>query len=267
MDNDTYDQNLNLPISIRKGVRSCTKHPIGNHVSSEKLLQKYKNFINSVDNTHIPQNFHEAILVPEWKAAVVEEIKALEKNDTWQLCHLPDGKKPSWMQIDILGENNVDGSVNRYKARLVAKGFTQSYGVDYEETVAPVAKLNSVRVLLSLAVNLDWPLRQLDIKNAFLNGELENVYMRIPPGLETSKNSGKVCKLKRSLYGLKQSPRAWFDRLTRVVRMHGFSQCQTNHTMFLKHSKEGKVAIFIVYVDDIIITGDDYIGIEGLKLK
>lgn len=188
-------------------MRSCTKHPIGNHVSSEKLSHEYKNFINSVDNTHIPQNFHEAILVPEWKDAVVEEIKALEKNDTWQLCHLPDGKKPVGCKWIFSTKYNMDGSVNRYKYRLVAKGFTQSYRVDYEESFAPVAKLNSVRVLLSLVVNLDWPLHQLDIKNVFLNGELEeDVYIRIPPGLETSKNSGKVCKLKRSLYGLMQSP-------------------------------------------------------------
>lgn len=161
---------------------------------------------------------------------------------------------------------NADGSVNRYKARLVAKGFTQSYGVDYEETFAPVAKLNSVRVILSLAANLDWPLHQLDIKNAFLNGDLEEeVYMQIPPGLESSSTANMVCRLRKSLYGLKQSPRAWFDRLTRVVNKDGFNQCQSDHTMFVKHSMEGKVALFIVYVDDIVITGNDYDQIDHLK--
>lgn len=121
---------------------------------------------------------------------------------------------------------NEDGSVNRFKARLVAKGFTQSYGIDYEETFAPVAKLNTVRVLLSLAANLDWPLHQLDVKNAFLNGDLaEEVYMEIPPGFETQTTRNKVCKLRRSLYGLKQSPRAWFERFTKVVKKHGYSQC------------------------------------------
>ena len=97
----------------------------------------------------------------------------------------------------------------------MAKGFTLSFGVDYEETFAPVAKLNSVRVILSLAANLDWPLHQLDIKNAFLNDELEEeVYMQIPLGCEVANTSNKVCKLQKSLYGLKQSPRAWFERLT-----------------------------------------------------
>jgi len=129
-----------------------------------------------------------------------------------------------------------------------------------------VAKLNSIRVILSVAANLDWPLHQLDIKNAFLNGELEEVYMTIPLGLENPRTVGKVCKLRKSLYGLKQSPRAWVERLTRVVKGNGFVQCQTDHTMFVKHSLKGsKIALFIVYVDDIVIIGDDHEEIEHLK--
>lgn len=161
---------------------------------------------------------------------------------------------------------NADGTINRFKARLVANGFTQSYGVDYEETFAPVAKLNSIRVLLSLAANLDWPLHQLDIKNAFLNGDLEEeVYMDVPPGLDTEDSFRKVCILKKSLYGLKQSPRSWFERLTRVVKKHGFTQCQTDHTMFIKSASTGKKAIMIVYVDDIILTGDHVEELKHLK--
>nr|CAN83808.1 hypothetical protein VITISV_026963 [Vitis vinifera] len=195
-----------------------------------------------------------------------EEIQALEKNGTWEISELPEGKRPVGCKWIFTVKHNPDGSINRFKARLVAKGFTQSYGIDYEETFAPVAKLNSIRVLLSVAVNLDWNLHQLDVKNAFLNRELEEeVYMKIPPSMETLENSGKVCKLRKSLYGLKQSPRAWFDRLTRVVKKHGFIQCQADHTLFMKHSKEGEMTLFIVYVDDIIITGDDEEEIGNLK--
>ena len=107
----------------------------------------------------------------------------------------------------------ADGSLEKYKARLVAKGFSQVFGMDYTETFAPIAKLNTVRILMSLAANLDWPLHQLDVKNDFLNGDpKEEVYMRMPPAFPGT-NGKQVCKLKKSLYGLKQSPRAWFENL------------------------------------------------------
>ena len=121
-------------------------------------------------------------------------------------------------------------------------------------------------MLLSLAVNQDWPLYQLDVKNAFLNGDLEEeVYMIIPPGLENRSNQKLVCRLKKSLYGLKQSPRAWFDRFTRTLTDNGYLQCQADHTLFVKGEFRGKMAILIVYVDDIILTGDD--SEEILRLK
>ena len=112
---------------------------------------------------------------------------------------------------------------------MVARGFTQSYGIDYQETFAPVAKLNTIMILLSLAVNQNWCLQQLDIKNAFLNGDLEEeVYMEIPPGFEGSMAKNQVCKLQKSLYVLKQSPRAWFDRFTKAVLKLGYKQGQAD---------------------------------------
>lgn len=165
-----------------------------------------------------------------------EEMKAFKKNGTWELIDLPQGVHPVSSKWVFTVTYNADGSVERYKARLVARGFTQTYGIDYEETFAPVAKLNTVCVLLSLAANLDWSLHQLDVKNAFLNGELEEeVFMKAPPGFEEMTNGGKVCKLKKSLYGLKQSPRAWFERFTRAVKEQGYTQAQSDHTLFYKH--------------------------------
>ena len=122
--------------------------------------------------------------------------------------------------------------IERYKVRLVSKGFAQTYGINYQETFAHATKLNTIQILLSLAANLNWKLQQLDIKNDFLNGDLEEkVYMNLPPGFDKG-SSDRICKLRKSLYGLKQSFRAWFNRFTMAFKEQGFRQAQTNHTLF-----------------------------------
>ena len=130
---------------------------------------------------------------------MVDEMEALQKNSTWDLVELLEGKKTVGCKWVFTVKRKADGSVERYKARLVAKGYTQTYIIDYHETFAPVAKINTIRVLLSLAANLDWPLQQFDVKHAFLHGELEEeVYMDLPPGFTTTSDVGKVCKLNKS---------------------------------------------------------------------
>ncbi|KAL3845297.1 hypothetical protein ACJIZ3_002700 [Penstemon smallii] len=172
-----------------------------------------------------------------WRLAMMEEMNALRKNNTWSVIDLPKNKKTVGSKWVFTVKCKADGSVEIYKARLVAKGFTQTHGIDYQETFAPVAKINSIRILLSLTVISNWPLHQFDVKNAFLNGDLqEEVFMDLPPGFENRFGRGKVCKLKKALYGLKQSPRAWFERFGNVIRRHGFSQSQADHTLFFKHS-------------------------------
>ncbi|CAN1121074.1 Retrovirus-related Pol polyprotein from transposon TNT 1-94 [Linum perenne] len=259
------DTNLDVPIAIRKGVRRCTTYPIGGYLSYKGLSPSYKGFVSSLDGIEIPRNIQEARQHPKWKQATVDELQALHKNQTWEVVTLPAGKRTIDCKWLFTIKYNSDGSIERFKARLVACGFTQTHGIDYEETFAPVAKLNTIRILLSLAANSDWDLHQLDVKNAFLNGELsEEVYMNPPPGVNYP---GKVCKLKKALYGLKQSPHAWFERFTKAVKSAGYYQCQSDHTLFVKHSSSGKMAILIVYVDDIIITGDDSEEIQQLKLN
>jgi hypothetical protein len=148
-----------------------------------------------------------------------EEMEAFHKNKTWDLVKLPNGKKVVGWKWVFTVKHKVDGFTERYKARLVTKGFTQTYGIDYEETFAHIAKMNSIRVLLSIVANLNWPLHQFDVKNAFLHGDLEEkVYMEIPPGLEDLSSAGKVCKLKKALYGLKQYPKAWFEWFSRAMQ-------------------------------------------------
>ena len=152
----------------------------------------------------------------------------------------------------------VNNSIERFKARLVAKWYTQTCGIDYTKTFAPVAKINTVWVLLSLTANLDWPLQHFDVKNAFLHGQLsEEVYMDLPSGcMGSEKQCQKVCKLKKSLYGLKQSPRAWFGRFTKSMRAFGYRQSNSDHTLFLK-KQHGKIMTLIVYVDDMVVTEND----------
>ena len=208
----------------------------------------------SLNTTIIPNTVSETLTKREWKDAMREEMSALEKNKTWEIVERPKGKSIVDCKWIFTLKYKADGSLERHKARLVAKGYTQTYGVDYEETFAPVAKMNTVRILLSLVAHYNWQLLQYDVKNAFLHGNLdEEIYMNIPPGFEGNAGN-KVCKLKKALYVLKQSPRAWFGRFAKVMKEFGYKQSQGDHTLFIKHSIARGVTTLLVYVDNIIVT-------------
>jgi Reverse transcriptase (RNA-dependent DNA polymerase) len=160
-----------------------------------------------------------------------------------------------------------EGKVKRYKARLVAKRYSQTYGIDYDKTFALVVKMSTVRTLVSLAVNGGWKLHQLDVKNAFLHGDLlEEVYMEIPRGFGTNQTTGKVCRLRKSLYGLKESPRAWFDRFRKAMIGMGYQQINADYTVFYRQHG-GHTTMLAVYVDDMIVTGNDEKEIAQLKVR
>uniref|UniRef100_A0A5B6ZV70 Integrase catalytic domain-containing protein n=1 Tax=Davidia involucrata TaxID=16924 RepID=A0A5B6ZV70_DAVIN len=253
---------LDLPIAARKGTRTCTTHPISNFVSFDHLSPSFQAFSLSLSSLDIPKSYREAFSHPGWRKAMEEEMHALNLNHTWDLVQPPDGAQIVGCRWVFTVKQNPDGTIDRLKARLVAKGFTQTYGIDYTETFSPVAKLNSVRIIISLAANLDWPLHQLDVKNAFLHGDLaETVYMAQPPGFESKGEC--VCHLRKSIYGLKQSPRAWFDKFSKVVVTHGMTRSQADHSVFFKKTSTG-IVILVVYVDDIVITGSDKEGIQTL---
>jgi hypothetical protein len=253
---------LDLPIAIRKGKRTCTEHPISNCVSFDHLSPSFKAFSLSLSSLVVPKSYREALSHPGWRKAMEEEMHALELNHTWDLIPKPVGTSIVGCRWVFTVKQNPDGTVDHLKARLVAKGFTQTYGFDYTETFSPVAKLNSIRIIISLAANLDWPLHQLDVKNAFLHGDLtETVYMTQPPGFESKGEC--VCHLKKSIYGLKQSPPAWFDKFSKAVVSHGMTRSQADHSVFFKKTRTG-IVILVVYVDDIVITGSDKEGIQIL---
>jgi hypothetical protein len=227
----------------------------------------YRTFIASLQGVSIPKDWRCTKQNPRWKEAMEEELHALMRNKTWELALLLEGKKVVGFKWIFTVKHTPQGKIDRYKARLVAKGYNQTYGIDYDETFAPVAKMGTVRTLISCAANFGWSLHQLDMKNAFLHGDLqEEVYMEIPPRFVNEQTVGKICKIKKSLYGLKQSPRAWFDRFRHAVCGMGYSQCNADHTVFFKH-KGSSITILAIYVDDIVITGDDVEEIKWLKEK
>ena len=160
-------------------------------------------------------------------------------------------------------KTHFDGSIERYKAHLVAKGFTHEYKIDYEETFALVVHISSVRALLVVVVASKWDLFQMDVKNAFLNGDLsEEVYMQPPPSLSIESN--KVCHIQRALYGLKQAPRAWFAKFSSTISRLGYLVSYYDFVLFLHHTDK-EIILLLLYVDDMIIIGDDLSGIQELK--
>ncbi|XP_060670003.1 retrovirus-related Pol polyprotein from transposon RE1 isoform X5 [Ziziphus jujuba] len=214
--------------------------------------------------TNVPKSYSQAKNYEHWRDAMNEELDALVKNHTWDVVPCPKGCKPIGCQWVYSIKQKSDGSLDRYKARLVALGNWQEFGINYHETFAPVAKMTTVRTLLAIAGSQSWPLFQMDVKNAFLHGDLqEEVYMRLPPGVQ-SDSQNHVCRLRRSLYGLKQAPRAWFQKFSNFLRTLDFKQSYNDPSMFLHHSA-ADITILLVYVDDIIITGTDPGGIKELQ--
>ncbi|KAI3769398.1 hypothetical protein L6452_00500 [Arctium lappa] len=223
----------------------------------------FTSFLASIHSLSEPSSYKEAATDPLWQHAMSEELSALQKTHTWDLVPLPNGKRAIGSRWVYKIKTKSDGSVELYKARLVAKGFTQEYGLDFEETFAPVAKMTTIRTLIAVAAVRKWNISQIDVKNAFLNGDLnEEVYMVPPPGVPHK--TGEVCKLKKALYGLKQAPRAWFENFSDVILSLGFSASEHDSALFVKHTSAGRILLSL-YVDDMIITGDDLQGINALK--
>jgi len=172
-------------------------------------------FLLAICSIRIPKSVQEAFKDDNCVRSTNEETGALERNETWKIVKRRKYKKAMNCRWIYTVKYQSNGTVDRYKTRLVAKGYTQTYGIDYEETLVLVAKMNTVRIIFSLAAHFGWEMHQFDVKNAFLHEILEEeVYMEIPPGYGATNEGNKVCRLKKALYGHKESPRAWFGRFT-----------------------------------------------------
>ena len=255
-------------ISVIQNIPAMNVHSMKTRSKSGIVKKKVCFFASSSSATDLsnsePSTYKSAMSHPVWLDAMTEELSALQTQGTWSLVALPTHKNLVGCKWIFKIKRHADGSIARHKARLVAKGFSQEPGLDYGETFSPVVKPTTVRLVLALAAQFEWSLRQLDVKNAFLHGSLqEEVFMAQPPGFSDSTHPHLVCKLHKSLYGLKQAPRAWNDRFTAFLPSLGFASTYSDSSLFVKNVEAG-IIILLVYVDDIIVTGSNIVEIQAV---
>jgi hypothetical protein len=202
----------------------------------------------------IPSSVRATLADPNWRATMEDEYMALMSNGTWELVFQPRDSNVVTGKWIFTHKLRADGSFDRYKARWVLRGLTQRPGVDYDETFSPVVKPATVRTVLSIVVSRDWPIQQLDVKNAFLHGTLtETIYCNQPTGFADPAHPDLVCRLKKSLYGLKQAPRAWYNQFTSFLYSLGFAEAKSDTSLFV-FCRGSNTVYLLLYVDDIILT-------------
>ncbi|GJV63962.1 retrovirus-related pol polyprotein from transposon TNT 1-94 [Tanacetum coccineum] len=255
LENVVEDETLEIDKIVN--IKESRNHPLENVIGNlnqrtlRSQAQNQSNFFCFI-STIEPKNVNEALGDESWIVAMQEELNQFIANDVWELVPQPKNMTiigTKWVFRNKLDENGV---VSRNKARLVAQGYNQQEGIDYDETYAPVARLESIRILLAYACALDFKLFQMDVKSAFLNGFInEEVYVAQPPGFIDFEKPDHVYKLKKALYGLKQAPKAWYDRLKAFLIKHEYKMGMIDNTLFTK-KKSSNLIIVQIYVDDII---------------
>ena len=252
------DLNTYLPDDERKSLRN------------RKAPEYYGEWANAVNkSTPEPITLKEALSSKKnekWRDAMKDEINSLKRNNVWDLIQLPEGRKAIGCKWLYKIKYNADGNVERYKARLVAQGFNQRYWIDYEETFSPVVRFESVRTVIALATKYGLELHQMDVKAAFLNGELkEDIYMKQPEVFIEKDKDILVCKLRKSIYGLKQSARCWNTELNKQIKKMGFNQSSSDPCIYVRDL--GEVFILAICVDDIILAGENTGNIDDVKRR
>ncbi|UYV79912.1 hypothetical protein LAZ67_18001028, partial [Cordylochernes scorpioides] len=248
------------PRYIRTGKpgRPRKEYPTANLSTQELLEAKY---------LPDPKDAEEALSGRDsyfWKKAMEEEFDSLIENKTWELVDPPKNRNIIGTKWVFKTKCNSDGSVERHKARLVAKGYSQQYGIDYEETFAPVVRQSTIRMFLALAVEYNLILHQMDVQSAYLNGEIkEEIYMTQPENFVSRKYPERVCRLKKAIYGLKQAGIVWHERLDNELKNLGLKQLQSDNCVYIKHD-EG-ILLVAIYVDDLIIAAEREDTLKSFK--
>ncbi|XP_074297693.1 uncharacterized protein LOC141628447 [Silene latifolia] len=252
------------PDSSASSSSSGTPYTLTNYINCNKFSANHRHFLAALTAGVEPPSFRIAITDSKWCKAMQDEITTLENNDTRELTELPPNKKALGCRWVYKIKYKSDGQIERYKARLVIFGNHQVEGIDFGDTFAPVVKMVTIRTFLAVAAVKKWELHQMDVRNAFLHGDLSNeFYMRLPPGYSKGKE-GKVCRLRKSLYGLRQAPRCWFAKLGSSLRTYGFIQSYSHYSLFSYAKGEVRIHV-LVYVDDLLIVGNDKTAIASFK--
>ena len=227
--------------------------------------------VNTESSVMEPRTYAEAMTTPEreqWEQAMREELASIVANHTWTLVPLPAGRRAVGCKWVLKLKRKADGSIDRFKARLVAKGFLQKEGLDYTETFAPVARMPSLRALLAIAAAQDLEVHQMDVRTAFLNGELEeDIYMEQPQGFVASGSQAKlVYKLHRSLYGLKQAGRAWYKKIDSALSELGLRPTTSDSCVYVLH-EASTIVYILLYVDDLLVISNDLRRLKSIKAE
>ena len=226
-----------------------------------KSIQRYSPSLHYLllSDSGEPECYDQAMQVEDsvkWESAMKDEMDSLISNQTWELAELPPAKKALHNKWVYRIKEEHDGN-KHYKARLVVKGFQQKEGIDYNEIFSPIVKLNIIRLVLKIVAAKNLHLEQLDVKTAFLHGDLEEeLYMRQPEGFIKEDKKNLVCRLKKSLYGLKQAPRQWYKKFDSFMSSHGFTRCQAYHCCYFKKF-DNNFIILLLYVDDMLVAGSN----------
>ncbi|UYV67624.1 hypothetical protein LAZ67_5001398 [Cordylochernes scorpioides] len=238
-----------------------------NPVQAQEHKNDYMLYKTEAQDIPTPTSYSEVLQLPKierekWLQAMNEELNSLEKNNVWELTPLPKDKKIIGCKWTYIQKLNSKGEIERYKARLVAKGFNQKFGRDYEETFAPIVKHSTIRAFLAASVYKGMQVIHLDVKTAFLHGDLDKeLYMELPEGLHT-KQTNKVCKLKKAIYGLKQAGRSWNTKIASTLIKNNFKQSIVDPCLFTKNEENHSIYL-ILYVDDMLLASDSEIIIQN----
>lgn len=239
---------------------------VGNPSNTHQTRSNFS-LMTNVLGTDDPGTYAQAKGNPHWEQDMSAKYESLLRSNIWSLVPLPLGNNIVRCKWVYKTKFTAEGQIEKYKARLVAKGFNPLEGIDYNQTFSLFAKMNTLRTIVSLATSFKWEIHKKDVKSAFLNGDLtKEIYIQQPLGFISTESSSLVWKLHKSLYGLKQASRAWYDKIDAYLFNNGFKHCISDPNLYVK-SFGDNVLIIVLYVDDLIITRRQPVLIQDMKIS